>query len=166
MTDDTKRRIDAVLDAASFESQSLRAKAKLFELPTDVAGWLDEYHAYALALPDDNQLPQKAVMLTHIDLSRQHLAAGDLDEVRFYMLQIQENHANAEHDIRVLKHERGSSEGRDKGNRVKQSERQQRIAEVNRLWDQLELPDRDRAAFIAKRMGIDASTVRKYRSGK
>ena len=157
----SKGQIDAVLNAAALEGQQYREQAKLRTLPPDPAAWLAEYESYADGLPGD--LPQKRVMLDHIAQARQHLTGGNMDEAKFYMLQIEENWSNAEHDLWVLRIERGSSSGGTKAATTKQAERNARAQEARDRYDRLtHIPERDRTAVIAREMGLHPRTVRNY----
>lgn len=93
---DLYQRLDDALGGAADERQREKRRASRMTLPEDPEKWVREYRDYADQLPE--HLPQKDVMLRHAELALARLADGDEDEAKFYMLQLQENWNNAEHD--------------------------------------------------------------------
>lgn len=108
---------DAVLDAAFHEGQHLRNKAKLRSLPPDPAKWLNDAENFAESLSDE--MPHRNVILYQVRRARINLANGNTDEVKFYMLQIEENHSNAEHDLWVLRVEGSAARARAEKSKVR-----------------------------------------------
>lgn len=156
-----RRHILAALHAAYHEGQQYRQKAKQRALPPDPARWLDEAEHYAQSLPDG--LPQRRVILRQAQQARQCIGKGDDDEALFFMLQIEENGSNAEHDKRALSVAEGNSRGGTKGASSKQTQRNARAQDARRRYDRLaSTPERDRAAIVARDMGLTPRTVRNY----
>lgn len=156
-----RERIVAQLTAAYHNGQATREKAKKMQLPPDPLAWLSDYENYADSLPDD--MPHKPVMQQQAQHARKNLTENNIDEAKFFMLQIQENWNNAEHDLWVLRLQRGSRSGGSKAATSKQAERNARAQEARDKYNRLgHIPKRDRTAIIAREMDLHPRTVRNY----
>lgn len=168
---DTKgeKKLVASLKSASSKAESLFHDAELYLLEVGdiskwiegVTKWLDETKEEIKKLPDT--LEQKTLMLRYLEIARKFHKDNDAVQTRVFISKIEKNWDTAIHDKAIPAIINMESGRRNAGITRKEQLQEQGIKtteEVLRLYQKSNLPERNRATWIAKKLNITGTRVR------
>ncbi|MCE8050271.1 hypothetical protein HOP61_03055 [Halomonas daqingensis] len=140
----------------------------LMKMPSDPAAWLDNIEARLPAalehLPPEVAEEFRSLISGQLRICRAELSRGGELAVHFAVLK--ENVDRFRFNTAAARLNAAQEHRRAGGvtaGELKQQEAQGRIERARVIWESLSLPERNRAAIVASRMGVPADTVRRWR---
>lgn len=154
---------------ATADHQATWDTAQRVKLPDDVSAWLVEVEGKCAALwfnlPPEVETEYREAMSRNISKARELLSGQNIDDLKYHVYLIFENFNRMDKDVRLYRNDR-SDEGRSDGGQItaatNQAAKAERVAQASRIYKRLDKAEHNKAALIAKEMGVEARTVRGY----
>lgn len=155
---------------ATADHQATWYTAQRVKLPDDVSAWLDDKEGQCAKLwnnlPPEVETEYREGMSRNISKARELLSGQNIDDLKYYVYLVLENFKRMDKDVRLYRNDKGDggrSDGGQTGAEIRKAEKAKRKAQAKEIYKTLsEKAEHQKAAIIAKRMGVGARAVRGY----